>query len=99
MTEPDSGTLKWKSHSPDDILWAHFDEDYIAFQRSSGKTHFLNVASYVLLEEILSEPCDLGTVADEFMAEGQEASRAQYLGQMKEMLCHLESLGLVHRVR
>ena len=97
--EQKSGTSKWSSRSPDDIIWAHFDEDYIAFQRSSGKTHFLNVASYVLLNELLTEPCDLETIADEFVVDGQDVNQVEYLGQMREMLVHLETLGLVYRVR
>ena len=91
--------MKWHSRSPEDFLWANFDEDYIAFQRSSGKTHFLNAASYVLLNEILTEPCDLDSIANEFMVDGQEANRLEYLGRMREMLDHLETLGLVYRIR
>jgi hypothetical protein len=33
------------------------------------------------------------------VVDGQDVNQVEYLGQMREMLVHLETLGLVYRVR
>ena len=89
---------KWRSRSPDEIVWAVFDQDYIAYHRPSGKTHFLNAASQLLVCDILNEPRGLSAIADEFTSEVTNGHPDVYLEQMKAMLDRLEHLGLIERL-
>lgn len=94
-----SNSPKWQcARPPNEILWAHFDDDYVAFHRPSGKTHFLNAASYLLICEVLTEARDLKAIVGEFVADEHDSDPAAYASQMRAMLDHLENLGLVERV-
>lgn len=93
-----SSPRSWRARSQDEFVWAHFDADYIAFHRPSGKTHFLNAASYRLIGEVLNEARNLDAIVAEFVTEEDNRDLAAYVEQMKAMLDHLESLGLVDRV-
>jgi len=93
-----SSSPKWRSRSSSQIVWAIFDQDYVAFHRPSGKTHFLNEASYLLISEILAEPQSLDTIVREFVSGEDEANPAPYASQMRAMLDHLEDFGLVDRL-
>lgn len=88
----------WRARSPDEIVWAHFDEDYVAFHRPSGKTHFLNAPSYRLICEILTEARDLDAIIGGFVTDENDSDPAAHVGKMRAMLDHLENLGLVERV-
>jgi PqqD family protein of HPr-rel-A system len=89
---------RWRARSPDEIVWAHFDEDYVAFHRPSGKTHFLNAASHLLVCEILTDARDLDAIVSEFVADEHDGGPTAFVAQMRTMLDHLENLGLVERV-
>jgi len=94
-----SSPPKWRcAKSPDEIVWAHFDEDYVAFHRPSGKTHFLNAASHRLICEILTKAQDLDEIVGEFVVDENDRDPAAHVGKMRAMLDHLENLGLVERV-
>jgi PqqD family protein of HPr-rel-A system len=88
----------WRTRSRHEIVWALFDEDYVAFHRPSGKTHFLNAASHLLICEILTEARDLDAIVGEFVTREDDGDPAAYADQMRAMLDHLENLGLVERV-
>ena len=88
----------WRSRSPDEIVWAIFGNDYVAYHRPSGKTHFLNSASQQLICDILTEPTALSVIADEFASDVTDSHADTYLEHMKAMLDRLEHLGLVERV-
>ncbi len=97
-TKQESSPPKWCSCRPDQITWAIFEQDYIAYHRPSGKTHFLNEASFLLIREILAEPQSLDTIIKEFVSVENEANPAPYASQMRAMLDHLEDFGLVERL-
>ena len=88
----------WRSRPPEEIVWAVFGNDYVAYHRPSGKTHFLNAASQLLIRDILTEPTALSAIADEFASEITDSHADAYLEQMRAMLDRLEHLGLVERV-
>lgn len=98
MSQQLAGLPKWRSRSPGEIVWAVFGEDYVAYHRPSGKTHFLNAASQLLICDILTEPKDLDAIADEFASDLADDHPDVYLLQMEVMLDRLEYLGLVERV-
>jgi len=93
-----SSLRSWRARSPHEIVWAHFDEDYVAFHRPSGKTHFLNASSYLLICEVLTEARDLDAIIGGFVTDENDSDPAAYVGKMRAMLDHLENLGLVERV-
>ena len=93
LTEPVSGVTRWRSTAPADIVWFDVPPDFIAFHRPSGKTHFLNEASKLLLNKLLSEPKDLAEILDVFPS--NKARR--HVEQMRDLLVHLEGLGLIKR--
>lgn len=97
-TKQDSSAIKWRSRRSDQIAWAIFAQDYIAFHRPSGKTHFLNEASYLLICEVLAEPRSLDTIIREFVSVEDEANPVPLASQMRAMLDHLEDFGLVERL-
>ena len=88
----------WRARLPDEFIWAHFDADYIAFHRPSGKTHFLNAASHLLIVEVLTRARDLDAIVSEFVSNEDNDDPAAYVEQMRAMLDHLENLGVVDRV-
>ena len=88
----------WRARSPDETVWAHFGEDFIAFHRRSGKTHFLNAASHRLICEVLTEARDINAIVGEFVTNEHGGNLAGYGNQMRAMLDHLENLGLVECV-
>lgn len=96
-TEADSRFVKWQSCPRDEITWAKFDNDFVAFHRPSGKTHFLNAASYALLNDVLIEAKSLSVILEMFAAEDTEDNADGYVEQMKELLIRVEALGLIER--
>lgn len=96
-TKTDSRLIKWRSRPRNEIAWAKFDDDFVAYHRPSGKTHFLNAASYNLLNEILIEPRSLSAILEMFATEETDENADAYLEQMTEMLTHIEALGLIER--
>ena len=82
----------------DDILWVSFDDDFVVYHRPSGKTHFLNEASKILLTELLADAKDLPSILDAFAVEDSEEHSEEYAHQMKGMLARLEDLGLIQSV-
>jgi hypothetical protein len=97
LTEPVSDVIKWRSRAPAEVIWFDVPPDFIAFHRPSGKTHFLNAASKVLLTELLTLPSDFGEILEVFPSDedGNEAHRHD-IG-MRNLLAHLEALGLIER--
>ena len=53
----------WRASPVEDIAWVRFDDEYVAYHRPSGKTHFLNAATHRLLTDLLVEPASVATVA------------------------------------
>lgn len=86
---------RWRSASVGTILWADWEDGYVAFHRASGTTHFLNESSKALLEDLLQTPKDAQAVADAFANPGME--HPQHLGEVTDMLERFEELGLIRR--
>ena len=90
---------KWQSPPTDAIVWTRWDDDqFIAYHRPSGITHFLNAASAALITELLVEPSDAATVAHAFESAIGDSDWDEHLEEIVAMLVHLEHLGLIRRV-
>ena len=97
-TEQESSPPVWRRRPLENIVWTGFDEDFVAYHRPSGKTHFLNAASHILICDVLSEPMDLISIANAFVPDEPDQLDDNYLVQLQAMIARLEHLGLVERV-
>ena len=96
--DPVSVEPKWQSPPADSIVWTRWhDDQFIAYHRPSGITHYLNAASKALITELLIEPSDAATVARAFEPAAGESDRDEHLEEIVAMLVHLEHLGLIRR--
>lgn len=86
----------WQS-SPNELLWADYGDEHVAYCSRSGKTHLLNDASYRLLTEILLEPRSSAEIAQALAETGDEGLESGG-GKLDSVLRHLESLGLISRL-
>ncbi len=91
-----SASPKWRSSRQTDFVWCRWGDNFIAFHRPSGKTHYLNDASERLLTRILLVPMNAAEIAAEFADAG--ICSDQIVDEMILMLGHLEELGLVERL-
>lgn len=87
----------WRASPVDDTAWVQFDDEYVAYHRPSGKTHFLNAATHRLLTDLLVEPASAATVAAAFAAGSSASPVGDVEKELRATLSHLESLGLVAR--
>ena len=87
--------MKWRSCPPDECIWLPLDDEFVVYHRPSGKTHFLNAASELLLNDVLVEPQDFDSVLEALGAQVPEQDAPAYSEGMMDMLRRLEDLGLV----
>lgn len=100
MTDADSTHVepKWQSSPTDSIVWTRWEDDqFIAYHRPSGITHYLNAASAALITELLVEPADAVSVARAFEPATGDSDWDEHLDEIFAMLVHLEHLGLIRR--
>ncbi len=85
----------WTTTNPDDLVWAEWDDTYVAYHRPSGRTHFLNRASYELLTDYLRTPREAARLAEQFDLDidGNPADREELDGFLERF----EELGLIRR--
>ena len=91
-------TQIWRSAAPQDLVWLVWGETNAVYHRPSGKTHFVNAATRLLLIEILREPLDV-TAASRALADVVTDFDNQPLlvDHVREMLLRLDQLGLIER--
>jgi PqqD family protein of HPr-rel-A system len=92
-----SDATVWQSRDPENVLWAHWDDDYVLYHRPSGKTHFVNAATAQLLTSVLREPKSASAAADELAAAQEAAGDAEFFSEVARLLERLEHVGLVER--
>lgn len=97
-TEQEPSPPVWRRRPLADLVCTGFDEDFIAYHRPSGKTHFLNAATHILIFDVLSKPMDLKAIADAITPGNPEGNDKEYLARLRAMIARLEHLGLVERV-
>ena len=89
---------KWGVISPEDIVWAGNGDDWIAYHRPSGKTHFLNAASRSLITDLLAEPASLPEVLEAFGIPADTDESASEVAGMRSLLDRLVNTGLIERL-
>jgi len=96
LNEPHSSVDQtWCVPGTNDILWAEWDGDFIAFHRPSGKTHLLNAASQALLSRILVAPKTTHDILRELASGDSGAHEASLVAAIDDLLARLEELGLI----
>jgi PqqD family protein of HPr-rel-A system len=88
---------EWRAGPAQDLIWVDFGDDCIVYHRPSGKTHFLNGASALLLKTVLLEPKTARVAAEELAACEQAVGDAEFFATVAESLEQLAHLGLVER--
>ena len=97
MIGSDSSRARWRAAPPGDCVWACWDGEYVLYHRPSGKTHFVNAATALLLKQVLREPRDAET-ASQLLAEAQgSGDAAAMVTYVVQLLQRFEQLGLVER--
>lgn len=89
---------RWCSHGPGAVSWIDWEDGIVAYHRPSGVTHFLNLSSRVLIEDILREPKDVEQVAIALDVPEMPAADRPSLDDVRSMLERFEELGLIERV-
>ncbi|MFA7666650.1 MAG: HPr-rel-A system PqqD family peptide chaperone [Burkholderiaceae bacterium] len=100
-------SVRWRSPSDGRLAWAEYGDRFVVYHRLSSQTHFLNAASAMILQDLLSQPAGLETVhaalvqaqTDAGQAGADEALPPAVLRQsIAETLLRFEELGLVERI-
>ena len=84
---------KWTTGAADELIWANWGDAFVAYHRPSGRTHFLNQASYDLLLGFLSTPQDMHAIAAQVGLRPDE--NPDDLDELEGFLERFEELGLI----
>ena len=95
--QPLQAGTRWRTCEPRQLLWAEFNDEFVIYHASSGKTHFLNSGSGYLLQSLLREPHTLREIAQQFSPEDEIGDHSSRDVMIAEMLQYFEELGLVER--
>jgi len=87
----------WCAGRADDLVWVPFGDDVVVYHRPSGKTHFLNAVTALLLKEVLLEPKSSLEAAEELAARQASLAGSDFVAAVRASLEHLEHLGLAER--
>lgn len=90
--------MRWIAVEPDDLLWVHFDDGAAVYHRPSGRTHFLNAASVVLLQGLSEAPAATAEAASWLASGVAPQSGPPLLERVEKILGRYENLGLVRRL-
>ncbi len=92
---------EWCAVDPESMVWADWGRDQVVYHRPSGRTHFLNDVSRRLILDVLppaGEPGrDAGSVAAALDLPDDDLDAAAIVEEIRDLLMHLEALGLVER--
>lgn len=94
---PTIAPTRWIAAEIGSLLWWEVGEDYVLFHRPSSKTHFVNRATFLLLDQVLSDPVDLATAAARLARAQRLPAGDTFLREVEALLVRLEQLGLVER--
>lgn len=98
MTTDDAPKRRWRVPPGSPFAWAHAESGHVLYHRPSGRTHFVNDGTALLLGRCLLEPHDAQGAAYA-LADLQDAEPdPAFLERVADLLVHLEHLGLVDPV-
>ena len=79
------------------LVWADFQGGSALNHVPSGKTHFLNEGTTLLLKRVLIEPGDAESAAARLALLQHARLEPRLVTHVEQLLLHLEGLGLVDR--
>lgn len=91
-------SVEWRAAGRESLLWARYDDEYVVYHRPSGKTHYVNMASALLLQSVLVEPKTAAVAAEQLGVEQSAAVDSEFVERVGQLLVRFEELGLVVRV-
>lgn len=80
-----------------EFLWADLAGQHGLFDRASGRTHFVNDATRMLLSDLLASPRTAEEAAAALAPEQGTDAAADLQRHLAELLPRLQELGLVRR--
>ena len=89
-------SVTWRLHEPD-LIRRRYDDIWIVFQRSAGKTHFLNETSASILETLGCGAADLSGICIALAGESADSVSGPEQEFVGMHLRHLDALGLICR--
>ena len=98
MSESSVADSLWLGAEAGDCQWANWDDTLVLLHRPSGKTHFVNQATGLLLQRVLLQPRTAPAAARELAQAQGVAGDADFVGLVAGLLSRLEELGLARRV-
>ncbi len=90
--------VHWRAVPANELHFARWGDDVVLFHQTSGLTHLLNVATVVLLREILADPRTFDAAARALVIAQNAQADEHFLSEFAELIQRLEGLGLVERV-
>jgi PqqD family protein of HPr-rel-A system len=90
--------VQWRAAPTSELHFAQWGDDVVLFHAGSGLTHLINVATAVLLIEVLESPRTLYAAAEALAAAQSAHFDERFLFKVGELLARLETLGLVERI-
>ena len=88
----------WKVSAPEALLWEHWDDESVLFDRRSGQTHLLTLLARECLL-ILQEGClDLNELLEKLEEQYEYTPGQQEREQIHQLLHNLTNLGLITTV-
>lgn len=90
--------VHWRAVPANELHFAQWGDEVVLFHRTSSLTHLVNVATVVLLREILVDPRTLDAAARALVIAQNAQADEHFLSELAELVQRLEALGLVERV-
>ena len=90
--------VHWRAVPANELYFAQWGDDVVLFHGASGLTHLVNVATVVLLREILADPRTFDAAAGALVTAQNAQPDEHFRSELAELVQRLEALGLVERV-
>ncbi|GJL74162.1 MAG TPA: HPr-rel-A system PqqD family peptide chaperone [Nitrosomonas sp.] len=89
----------WQSSNFQALLIEDWDGEYTVYQPDSGKTHFLNQMSMHILSFLSQHPASVIEISSYLGEQFQQNSDKKFQQNIEKILYHLDTLGLVKKVK
>ena len=81
-----------------ELHFAQWGDDVVLFHAGSGLTHLVNNVGAMLLCEVLVKPTTLDGAIEALAAEQNAHADEPFASRVAELICRLETLGLIERI-
>jgi len=89
----------WQSSEFHALLIEDWGGEYTVFQPDSGKTHFLNQMSMQILSFLNQRPASIIEISNYLGEQFQQNTGKKFQQSLEKILYHLDTLGLVNKVK